>query len=911
MTRLAVALLALLATVAVAVSAQADPSNYGIESVDASLSDSQAGAHADFTTDIVLKTEGGDLPARTRDVSVEVPQGLLANPNAVPKCSAVQFVGTDVDDKSNFSGCPQDSQVGVTHVVLSNSHEGTVDIIEPVFNLEPQQGEPARFGFIALRYPILIDTELRPDYGVTARVKGADSLASLFKTETILWGVPAAASHDGERITPYEAAHNGIETPTGTRPSGLAPVPFTLNPTRCGVSFPVRMTATSYQQPDLPSEGQTALPPATGCALLDFKPALSIKPTAAQADSGSGLNVKLTFPTDGFEQPNLNGEAEQRKVEVALPEGVSVNPSQADGLGACSEDAFARETATSLPGQGCPEGSKIGTVVADSPLLEEEASGSLYVASPRHNPFGTLIALYMVLKVPNRGVGVKLAGKVVPDPKTGQLVTTFDEIPQLPISSFELHFREGARAPLVLPPRCGTYASTATFTSWAGQVVTTHPSFDVTAGPGGPCPSGTPPFSPDFQAGAINNNARSFSPYYLRLSRADGEQELTRLSTTLPPGSLAKLAGVSQCSETAIGVARTKAGAVELSLPSCPPGSEIGHLLAGAGAGSALTYVPGKLYLAGPYRGDPLSVVAIVPAVAGPFDLGNVVVREALRLDPETAQAQIDGARSDSLPHILEGIPVRTRDIRIHVDRPNFTTNPTSCDPEAFRALAWGSGGDPLAFGDDLPVSLSARFQAANCSRLAFKPKLSLELIGGTRRGAHPALRGVVRARTRDANIGRAVVTLPRSAFLEQSHIRTICTRVQFNADACPGGAVYGHATAVSPLLDEPLSGPVYLRSSSHELPDLVAALHGIVDVNVVGHIDSPDGRIRTTFSSVPDAPVTKFVLTMQGGKKGLIVNSRGLCTAPPRARVELTGQNGKTHNFSPAVQASCSKHRH
>lgn len=908
MRRFAIAFLLLLATVAGA--AQADPANYGIESVNASLSESQAGAHADFTTDIVLRTEGGDLPALTRDVSVELPQGLLANPNAIPKCSAVQFVGTDVEDKSNATGCPQDSQVGVTHIIFANSHEGTVDIIEPVFNLEPQQGEPARFGFIALRYPILIDTELRPDYGVTAMVRGADSLAALFKTETTLWGVPPADIHDGERITPYEAAHNGIETPTGTRPSGLSPVPFMLNPTRCGATFPIRVTATSYQLPNAPSEGQATLPPATGCALLDFKPSLAIKPTTTQADSGSGLNVRLTFPTDGLEQPNLNGEAEQKKVEVALPEGVSVNPSQADGLGACSEDSFARETATSPPGAGCPESSKIGTVVAKSPLLEEEATGSLYVATPHQNPFGTLIALYMVLKVPNRGVSVKLAGKVVPDPRTGQLVTTFDEIPQLPIASFELHFREGARAPLVMPPRCGTYVSTATFTSWAGQVVSTNPSFAVTSGATGPCPSGALPFRPDFQAGATNNNARSFSPYFIHLSRGDGEQELSRLSTTLPSGSLAKLAGVAQCPDAAIQVAKSKSGRAEISTPSCPSGSAIGRLLAGAGAGSALTYVEGKLYLAGPYNGDPLSVVAIVPAVAGPFDLGTVVVREALRLDPETARAQVDGARSEPLPHILEGVPLRTRDIRIHVDRPNFTINPTSCDRESFQALAWGAGGDPSSVADDFPASLSARFQAANCSRLGFKPKLSLKFSGGTTRGAHPALRGVLRARPHDANIGRAVVTLPHSAFLEQGHIRTICTRVQFRANSCPPGAVYGHATAISPLLDKPLSGPVYLRSSSRELPDLVIALHGIVDVNVVGHIDSPDGRIRTTFAAVPDAPLTRFVLTMQGSKKGLIVNSRNLCATPARAQVELTGQNGKTHNFNPAVRVNCSKHR-
>jgi hypothetical protein len=911
MRRLAAALIATLSIAALGcvTAAQGDPANYGIESVGASLTTSQAGAHADFTSDVTLKTENFDLPALTRDVSIELPQGLLANPGAVPKCSAVQFVSTNVEDKSNATGCSRESQVGVTHIVFSNSTAGTSDFIEPVFNLQPAPGEPARLGFIALNYPILIDTQLRGDYGVTAMVKGADTLATLFKTETTLWGVPAAESHDGERMTPYESAHNHgvIETSTGTRQSGLAPVPFMFNPTRCGVSLPLRATAVSYQLPEVISEGLTYLPPATGCDLLDFKPQISVKPTTTQAESGSGLNVKLTFPTGGFEHPNLLVEAEQRKAEVTLPNGMSVNPSQANGLSACSEADFAKESATSVPGEGCPESAKIGTVSARSPLLEEPAEGALYIATPHQNPFGTLIALYMVLKIPDRGVSVKLAGKVTSDPVTGQLVTTFDEIPQLPISSFDLHFREGARSPLVTPPVCGTYTSIATFTSWAGQVATTRPSFEITGGAnGGPCPNGAPPFKPGFEAGAISNNAGSYSPYHLSFSRGDGEQELTRSSTLFPPGSLAKLAGVSQCSDAAIAAARGRSGAEELASPSCPGGSQVARLLVGAGVGPTLTYVPGRAYLAGPYRGNPLSVAAIVPAVAGPFDLGTVVVREGLRLDPETARAQIDGSRSDPFPHILAGVLVKLRDVRIYVDRPSFTLNPTSCDREAFRAQLWGGGLDPFSQADDTPISLAARFQAANCARLGFKPRLALKLIGGTKRADHPALRATLRARNKDANIGKAVVTLPHSAFLDQAHIRTVCTRVQFAAQACPLRSVYGHATAFSPLLDKPLSGPVYLRSSNHELPDLVVALHGIVDVNLVGRIDSLKGLIRTSFESVPDAPVSRFVLRMQGAKKGLIVNSRNLCVAPSRATVELTGQNDREHNFRPVVAADC-----
>jgi hypothetical protein len=319
-----------------------------------------------------------------------------------------------------------------------------------------------------------------------------------------------------------------------------------------------------------------------------------------------------------------------------------------------------------------------------------------------------------------------------------------------------------------------------------------------------------------------------------------------------------------------------------------------------------LTYVPGSIYLAGPYKGDPLSVVAITPAVAGPFDAGTVLVREALTLNPETAEVEVDGAASDPIPHILKGIPLKVRDLRIYVDRNDFILNPTSCDPSSAKATLFGAYLNVFDPSDDRPVDLSSRYQAANCLNLGFKPRLSLKLNGGTKRGGHPALRAVLNANPGDANIGSAVVTLPTSAFLDQAHIRTICTRVQFAAKACPKGAEYGYAKATTPLLDEALEGPVYLRSSNHKLPDLVAALHGIVDVNVVGRIDSFHGGIRSSFETVPDAPVTSFVLTMQGAKKGLVVNSRDLCARPAKADALFTGQNGVADHFHPLLKPDC-----
>jgi hypothetical protein len=929
MKRAAAALAAILVTLALAwlPSAQADPAEYGLKEVSASTTPDQAGGHPDFETNIVLKTveeKGLDLPATTQRTTLELPPGLLANATAIPTCTAAQLVGTDVEDPTNATGCPQDSQVGITDVRVGINGEFT-GFREPVYNLEPRYGEPARFGFIAgTSYAVLVNTELRSDgdYGATASVEGISSLAPLLSADTTIWGVPADPSHDADRTTPYEAGrHIPPQTPTGT----LVPVPFMLNPTRCGVGRDFTVEATPFALPDLHSSLTVPMGPTIGCNLLEFKPDLSIVPTTAQAETGSGLDVALSFPTDGLQHPNLLGEDEQRKVEVTLPEGVSVNPSEAaGGLGVCSEANFAAETAASLPNQGCPETAKIGTVTAESPLVHETAEGALFLAKPYENPFGSLLAIYMVLKIPERGVVVKLAGRVQADPATGQLKTTFDEIPQLPVSEFHLHFREGARAPLVTPAACGSYESTAVFTSWGGKVVTEHPSFQINSGVGGgPCPGGAlPRFHPDLFAGSINNAAGRFSPFNVRLIREDGEQEITHFSIKLPPGVVGKLAGIPFCSDTQIAAAKARTGphggAEELESPSCPAASQVGRSLAGAGVGSVLSYAPGKVYLAGPYHGSAISIAAITAAKVGPFDLGTVVVREALSVNPETAEVFVDATGSDPLPHIIQGIPVHLRDVRAYVDRPEFVLNPTSCKRTSTASTVLGSGLDFASEADDRPVTVSTPFQAADCAALPFKPHLSLKLKGGTHRGDFPALTAKLKMNGfGEAGIARAQVTLPPSEFIANAHFNTICTRVVFKQGAhpgerCPAGSVYGKAIADTPILSEPLTGPVFLRSSEHELPDVVASLHnGEIDIVLVGRVDSVKGKLRTTFEATPDAPVKSAIFSLRGGKKGLFENSTNLCKGTHKALASFTGQNGKLREFRLALEPRCGGKAH
>jgi hypothetical protein len=377
----------------------------------------------------------------------------------------------------------------------------------------------------------------------------------------------------------------------------------------------------------------------------------------------------------------------------------------------------------------------------------------------------------------------------------------------------------------------------------------------------------------------------------------------------LPPGLVGKLAGIPYCPQSAIVQAEGRShpgdGAVEQASPSCPAASRVGSVRVGAGVGPSPFFVPGNVYLAGPYKGAPLSLAIVTPAVAGPFDLGVVVVRAALVVNPETTQIT---ARSDPLPTILQGIPLDVRSVALKMDRQGFTLNPTNCSAMTLSGTATSTGGQGAA--------LASPFQVGGCKGLDFAPKLSLRVFGKTNRNAKPRLRAVLEMKRGEANIRRAQVNLPHSEFLEQGHLKDICTRVQFNAggghgEQCPKSSIYGQAKAITPLLDQPLSGNVYLRSSSHKLPDLVAALNGQIDVELDGKTDSgPNQGLRNTFEVVPDAPVSKFILELKGGKKGLLVNSENLCApgAKTTAIAHFVGQNGKVSNFKPKVANQCAK---
>jgi len=862
-----------------------------------------------------------EQPALPRNTGVTFPAGLAGSAIATPRCELTDFL-TKTEEFTNL--CPDESAVGVATVtIIETLNFGLVRLPVPIFSLPPQHGEPARFGFMVAGVPVLIETSVDPDneYRVLGEVRNASQLAQVLSATISLWGVPGDPRHDSARGW---NCVNLEKTGPCLPPVNRQETPFLRMPVSCDrpLEFLATMEPWNTAPGSVVEQATVTSDPMLACNQVPFDPSIVSALTGKLAESPSGLDFELTMPQSWPASPSNTPEAQPKKVEVTLPEGVTVNPSAAEGLAVCSPAEYARERYDSDPGEGCPEAAKIGNVKISTPLIEEEAEGALYQATPKDNPFDSLIALYLVARIPERGILVKQAGVVEPDPRTGQLISTFDDIPQVPFDSFKLHFREGGRAPLVTPPGCGTFETVARFTPWSAEdpenpkpneIVERTASFEITRGvDGGACPKGgTPPFEPGFSAGTLSNTAGSHSPFLMRITRRDGDQDLTRFDATLPPGMVAKLAGVSQCPDQAIASMKGKSGKQELANPSCPANSKIGTVSAGAGVGSVLTYVPGSVYLAGPFGEAPLSVVGVVPAVAGPFDVGVVSTRQALTLDPVTGEVKVDGSLSEPIPHILAGIPLKVRDIRVNVDRPEFTLNPTSCEPMAVLSDLWGGGSNPFSLADDSPVARDSRFQAADCASLGFKPRLAFNLKGGSKRADNPAFKAILRPRAGDANLKRTVVRFPKATFLDQAHIRTICTRVQIAADSCPKGSIYGHVRAFTPLLEQPLEGPVYLRSSSNLLPDIVFDLKGVVDIEAAAHADSIGGTLRVSFPQVPDAPVSKVIVSMQGGKKGLLVNSRDLCAGkPPKALVQMGAHNGRAASLKPVLRARCGRKR-
>ncbi len=919
--------------------------------------DTQAGSHPfQLTTTTVFNSGAGNAlnaessqlelqPALPKDLHYELPPGLIGNPTAFPQCPEGLFLSEK---------CPTDTSLGV--VLLTIGYPLFSMSTNPIYVVTPAPGEPARFGFLVAPagVPVYLDTAVRTgsDYGVTVNSDNITELSQVLSAQVTFWGVPGDARHDRARNEPI--SENECLNRTGLSAAGCpkdtVSAPFLALPTSCGnpstEPFQATLEADSWSAPGKPSDeaerkvytlNDPSVPSIAidGCNQLSFEPSVKVTPDVTSSSSPTGLNVDVHVPQQEVLNPNGDAEATVRDITVALPEGVAVNPAGGDGLAACSEGLAGYEgpgkvdpgltVATFTPvlpnplEQGvnfCPNASKIGEVTIHTPLLANPVKGFVYLASQNENPFGSLVAIYAVAEDPVSGTVVKLAGDVHLT-ETGQLVTTFEDSPELPFEDAELHFFGGERAPLASPAHCGAYTTNASFVPWSSdEAKPSSSTFNVTNGPDGtPCPGSSLPFGPSLTGGTINNNGGAFSALSTTIGREDGQQNMSSVSLHMPPGLSGLLSGVELCPE-----GQANAG-------SCGAGSLIGETTVSAGVGSdPVSVTGGKVYITEKYHGAPFGLSIVNPVKAGPFDLEHdtfnpaqdpscdcIVVRARIEVDPSTAALTVTTNNEDegyAIPHLIDGIPVQIKKVNVLINRPGFAFNPTSCDPMKI------TGSISSDEGASSPVEVP--FQVANCAILKFAPKFSVSTSGKTSKadGASLAVKLTYpnAPQGTQANIARVKVDLPKQLPSRLTTLQKACTNAQFEANpaGCPSASFIGHAKAITPLIPVPLEGPaIFVSHGGEAFPSLIMVLQGYgVRIDLVGTtFISKAGITSSTFKTVPDAPVGSFELTLPEGPYSALTANGDLCTSKLAMPTEFLAQNGAKINAStPIGVTGCAK---
>jgi hypothetical protein len=899
--------------------------------------DVQAGSHPySLNTTFVLREPGpatGDL----KDVRLELPPGFVGDPTATPRCTYQEFIKESCSDETQV-GLATSYLVDTNKPETLVPYTDPVYNIVPPRGVAAEFGY-----VVARVTPVLLETSVRTDgdYGLTTSVSDLNQSIVVGASKVTIWGVPGDPAHDpwrggcersvagnggpveepgmglreGEDELEGPLYHSneepvGLPESTGNCATSVPEAPLLTNPTSCGTPRTATLSVDSWQeQGNFLGERTktTSLPELNGCEKLDFSPTLEVKPDGEAGSTPTGLNVDLHVPQEATSNPAGLAEADVQDTAVTLPAGVQVSPSAADGLQACSNAQIGFERYEELDNSGmqsmvfkakiynpttgqeeatlCPDASKIASVRIKTPLLEGELTGSVYLATPQNfaglleNPFGSLVAMYLVAEEPERGVEIKLAGKVSPNPVTGQLTTTFEDTPQLPFSELKLEFYGTNRAPLATPAFCGTYKTEASLQPWSGTpAVSPVADFSIDSGPNGSaCPGSSLPFSPSLATGVANVNAGSFSSLTTTFSREDGQQSLSGITLHYPPGLSGILAGIPLCGE-----AQANAG-------TCSAASEIGETIVSVGEGNdPFSVTGGKVYLTGPYDGAPFGLSIVNPAKAGPFDLQEgrpVIVRAKVEVNPTTAALTV--STTNEIPHIIDGIPLQIKHINVDITRPGFTFNPTSCDPMRITGTVDSAEGASSA--------VSVPFQVTNCQALKFAPKFAVSIPGKSSKadgaGLAVKLSYPAAAQGTQADIAKVKVDLPKQLPSRLTTLQKACTNAQFEANpaGCPAASKIGSATVTTPLLPVPLTGPaIFVSHGGEAFPSLTMVLQGYgVTVDLVGAtFINKAGITSTTFKTVPDVPFNTFTLTLgQGPYSALAAN------LPKTAKDSFCGQ--------------------
>jgi hypothetical protein len=891
------------------------PAGFGIVpgSVVSTLSSSQAGAHANLTTAFTLNSAPFERPASDpKDVSFDLPVGLVGDVTGMPRCSQQ---GVQELPASQGTSCPADSIVGTATLALASKVQGESLVqgyVFPVFNIAPAPGEPAAFAFLAVGFPVRLDTSVLSDgdYGVRVTAAGLSEAGGDVSTEVTIWGTPGDHNGPGsDQSNPYGLLTSRINFGG----PGSSRVPLLSNPTQCSEGLETTMSTDGWTEPGLFHSASVSSGTMTGCDVLPFSSSVSMLPDTFQAGAPAGYHFDLKVDRAQDVVPGGVAAPDVKNVVTTLPMGTVISPSAANGLAACKDDpgvdpaVAANEFGLhSLDLASCARGSQVGTVQITSPDIAEPFGGAVYLAEPECNPCtpqdaedGKMVKLLLQAKGEGEGgVLVKVTGSLSVNQQTGQLTATFANNPQLPFNDLKLTLGGGPRATLANPRGCGPVSTSVDLTPWSSPF--SPDSVDTSAFEVEGC---TPPqFAPSFTAGTTSNQAGGLSPFTVAFGRSDQDQSLAGLQLRTPPGLLGSLAAVPLCPEP------------QAAQGTCGAQSLIGHtqVLTGPGAEPFLV-TGGQVFLTGPYKGAPFGLSIVVPANAGPYTLsgttgtGFVVVRAAINVGPVTAALTVT---SDPLPTILDGIPLQLKLVNVTIDRPGFMFNPTSCAKMAIGATLTSSQ------GASAPGSSS--FQVTNCKALGFKPGFVVSTSGKTSKANGASLDAKVTypvgANGTQANIAKVKVDLPKQLPSRLTTLQKACLAATFEANPanCPAASVIGTVRANTPILPVQLTGPVYFVSHGGEaFPSLVIVLQGYgVRVNLTAAtFISHAGITSSTFKTVPDVPITSFELYLPEGKSSALAANGNLCTSKLTMPTAFTAQNGaEIHESTKIVVTGCPK---
>jgi hypothetical protein len=802
--------------------------------------ETQAGAHPfDGVTSFTFnQTILGNPDGNVQNIRVDLPPGLVSNPEATPRCTDAQF-----------PNCPKETQIG-TEQLVAEPLLVPVPYTAKIFNMETGSGEVSDFAFtvpiLAPRTDIVGGVRDTGDFGLFFTISGVPAISSLVSSTLTFWGVPADPAHNTER----------------GGPSTAEPIPFLSLPTECAGPQTTTLTVTSWPPTQTVTATATTPVGASGCASVPFNPSISVTPGTTQADEPTSAAVTLHVPQSS--DAGTLATAHVKDVSVTLPDGMTINPAAANGLAACTDTQFGKGTHDAI---GCPAGSSIGAVSIATPVLPAPLTGSVYLGQPLpDDPYRLFVEAH------GFGLTIRLIGSVHPDSNTGRLTATFANTPQVPFTDFALTFNGGPTATLATPPDCGPAHTTSALTPYTGQPPATPGStFTVDAdGAGGACPP--TPFDLGFAAGTQDPHAGAFTPFTVTVTRADRQKLLSRLSIRQPPGMLGVLSSVPLC------------GDADAADGTCPVSARIGTASVKSGAGPQPFALSGPVYLTGPYAGAPFGLSIAIRAIAGPFDLGTVVVRAAINVDSADSHLTID---ADPLPQVLQGIPLRLREVSVAIDRPGFFFNPTTCDPLEIHGT--------LTAVDGTVEEASSPFQAIGCSDLPFSPELSAVADGKTSEKDGASLKVTLRQPRGQANVRSVSVQLPKRLTARGSTVTGACPEVTFKAGpAACANALVGSVHAATPLLTGPLDGPVYLVAHATGLPTLEALLQGQgLNIDLSGTVTFAAAGLSSTFGSVPDVPITSFVLDLPKGPHSALSATKGLCGGGLTMPTTIVGQNG------------------